>query len=103
VLKGTLWQHRQTMQATQAARIAGKPWVCMPQTTGKQTPTLAATDEESVPVIWTELVGVNFDPARGLLTKDRAARQGWNSGAVSVQRLEAGEDGWFETELRGRV
>jgi hypothetical protein len=64
--------------------------------------TLAATDEESVPVIWTELVGVNFDPARGLLTKDRAARRGWNSGAVSVQRLEAGEDGWFETELRGR-
>jgi Leucine-rich repeat (LRR) protein len=68
----------------------------------KAEATLAATDEESVPVIWTELVGVNFDPARGLLTKDRAARRGWNSGAVSVQRLEAGEDGWFETELRGR-
>jgi Leucine-rich repeat (LRR) protein len=68
----------------------------------KAEATLAATDEESVPVIWTELVGVNFDPARGLLTKDRAARRGWNSGAVSVQRLEAGEDGWFETKLRGR-
>jgi Leucine-rich repeat (LRR) protein len=51
----------------------------------------------SYPVQWTEITGAEADPQTGTLTKSGA--NGWNSGAVSAQRLQAGEDGWVEVHI----
>jgi hypothetical protein len=51
---------------------------------------------QSMPVYWTELSEVVGDEATGTLTKILGFGSSWNSGAVSVERLEAGDDGWFE-------
>jgi hypothetical protein len=61
--------------------------------------TLAATDEESTPVLWTELSEVLGNESTGTLQKAHGFPSSQNSGAVSAERLGAGEDGWFEMTI----
>jgi hypothetical protein len=65
----------------------------------KADTTLAATDEESTPVLWTELSEVLGNESTGTLQKAHGFPSSQNSGAVSAERLGAGEDGWFEMTI----
>jgi Leucine-rich repeat (LRR) protein len=60
-------------------------------------------DGSSEPVLWTEITLAVADNKTGTLSKGARDRAGWNSGAVSVQRLEEGADGWFEATVDRRA